>query len=216
MARKKLLRFADNRTNTRIIQAGHPFYEGDKRDWAAFFGNLKPLVLELGCGRGEYSVGLAERFKDFNYIGVDIKGDRLWHGAKLAADLALENVTFLRIKVQDIDDFFGAQSVSQIWIPFPDPRPKKKDRGRRLTHHRFLELYRQLLTEGGCLHFKTDDLNLFDFTLEELEKFKVRNLEYTYDYHQSPLSAQPAPILTKYEQAFLQHGKTIKYLRVRF
>lgn len=215
MGRKKLIRFAENHKNPRIIQPQHPFYENKDRRWTDFFPQPKPLVLELGCGRGEYSVGLAQHFQSYNYIGIDIKGNRLWYGAKLAETLGLDNVAFLRIMIQNIGDFFQAKSVSQVWIPFPDPRPKTKDRHRRLTQSRFLKLYRQILKDDGCLHFKTDDLKLFDFTLQEVKKFGVTDLEYTYDYYQSALQVPNLP-LTKYEQMFLQKHKTIKYLKLVF
>ena len=217
MARKKLIRFQHNRNNIRIIQPGHPFYDDLRYScWQDYFNSCKPLVLELGCGKGEYSVGLAQRFKANNYIGIDIKGDRLWSGANLADTLMLNNVVFLRIMIQELANFFDADTVSEIWIPFPDPRPRNKDRHRRLTHSRFLNIYQTILKPDAYLYFKTDDKALFDFTLEELKSFNIQDLKFTYDYYQSELQVQNLPILTKYERVFLNDSRTIKYLRVKF
>ena len=217
MSRRKLERFAENTDNPHIVQAGKPIYETIKGNWANVqFNNQNPIVLELACGRGEYTVGLAREFPDKNFIGVDIKGGRIWKGAKTAAQDGLANAAFLRIYIQNLSDFFAPGEVSEIWITFPDPRPKGRDAKRRLTHPRFLKMYRSLLTEGGTVHLKTDSTPLFDYTLALLETAPVTELEYTFDFYKSASANEHHGIKTKYEQLFTAKGENIKYLRFKF
>ncbi len=171
------------------------------------------LVIELGCGRGEYTVGMARMDSKKNYVGVDIKGDRIWKGSKIAEAEGLTQVAFLRTKIQDLEAFFERDEVTEIWITFPDPRPKKRDIKRRLTHPRFLETYRRILVPDGRVHLKTDNDIFFSYTLETVKDYPgVQDLIYTHDLYQSDLLDDILAIPTHYEELFSRDGQTIKYL----
>src|SRR5690606_15178275 len=143
--------------------------KGMKGQWAAkHFGNDRPIVLELACGKGEYTVNLAKLFPALNFIGVDYKGNRIWRGAKTALEEGIPNVAFLRIQIETILDYFSEDEVSQIWITFPDPQPQKSREKKRLTHPSFLAKYREILNPGGIVHLKTDNDGLFAYTQEKL------------------------------------------------
>jgi tRNA (guanine-N7-)-methyltransferase len=215
--RKKLERFADNEQRRNIIQPGKAAFETIRGNWQAFFGNEHPIIFELGCGRGEYTVGLARRFPENNYVGVDVKGSRIWKGSTLAIEEKLDNAAFLRIRILEIEQSVADNELSEIWITFPDPRPKKRDIKRRLTSPRYMDIYKKLLRRGGIVHFKTDNSMLFDFTLEHLqERDDIEGLEYTRDYHASAYAEELPDIVTKYERQFMAEGLKIKYLRFRF
>ena len=197
-----------------MIQPGKQIFSNIRGRWSEFFDNTHPITLELGCGRGEYTVGLATIFKDRNFIGVDIKGDRIWKGSALADGLGLKNAAFLRTQVQLIGDFFEENEVSEIWITFPDPRPKERDEKRRLTNPRFLELYKRILISGGLVHLKTDNTPLFDYSLNTIsERSDVSSLEYTHDLYRSAMLEDHHGIRTKYEIKHHDLGESIKYLR---
>ena len=177
------------------------------------FHNSNPIVLELGCGKGEYAVGLGKRFPDKNYIGIDIKGARMWTGAKRVEREKIGNVAFLRTSIELIDRMFAPGEVSEIWITFPDPQMKKVNK--RLTSTRFLENYRRVLTDGGVIHLKTDSPFLYTYTSELI---KVNNLPVeidTDDLYASGLADEILDIKTHYEMQWLQRGMTIKYLKFR-
>lgn len=217
MSRNKLKRFAENEDNPNVIQTGKPLYEKIKGNWNELqFQNQNELVVELACGRGEYTIGLAQVFPEKNFVGVDIKGSRIWKGSNFATTHQLYNVAFLRTYIQNIHEFFAENEINEIWITFPDPRPKDRDEKRRLTHPRFLEMYRSLLKEGGIVHFKTDNTDLFQYSLEVLEKQKIKNLNYTFDLYQSDLAELHHGIRTRYEQIFSEKGERIKYLQFQF
>jgi tRNA (guanine-N7-)-methyltransferase len=217
MGRKKLERFAQNAANYNVIEDGKEFYGNSKGKWQSeHFKNASPIVLELACGRGEYAVGMAELFPNKNFIGVDIKGARIWKGSSIAIEKGLTNVAFLRTYIQNLESFFAEKEVSEIWIIHPDPRPKEADARRRLTHPRFLEMYKKLLQKEGWLHLKTDNTGLFDYTLEVLKEIAIKNLVYTYDLNNSEWASEHFGIKTKYEIAFEQKGETIKYLKFQF
>lgn len=217
MGRKKLERFAQNQQSWNVIEAGKPFYEVCKGKWHSdFFKNQNPIVLELACGRGEYSVGMAKVFPNKNFIGVDIKGSRLWKGSQEALKENLLNVAFLRTYIQNLEKFFAPQEVAEVWLIHPDPRPKEADARRRLTHPRFLEMYRNLLQKEGWVHLKTDNTGLFEYTLEVLREQQIKNLHFTYDLYASEYAAEHFGIKTKYEQIFEQEGEKIKYLKFQF
>lgn len=217
MGRKKLERFAQNAANYNVIEDGKEFYGNSKGKWqSGHFKNTNPIVLELACGRGEYAVGMAEVFPNKNFIGVDIKGARIWKGSSVAIEKGLINVAFLRTYIQNLETFFAEKEVSEIWIIHPDPRPKEADARRRLTHPRFLEMYKRLLQKEGWLHLKTDNTGLFDYTLEVLQEMAIKNLVYTYDLNNSEWASEHFGIKTKYEIAFEQKGETIKYLKFQF
>ena len=216
--RKKLDRFRDNAERRNIIERGKPIYETIKGNWnKGFFKNDHDLVVEFGCGRGEYSVGLAEQFPEKNFIGVDIKGARIWVGSTYAINNGLENVAFLRTNIVLLNDFFDQNEVSEIWVTFPDPRPKDRDEKRRLTSPVFMDKYKAILRENGWVKFKTDDTMLFDYTLSLFEKdVKVKNLSYTHDLYQSDLFEEHHGVKTKYEKLFYDKGETIKYMKFQF
>lgn len=213
--RQKLKRFADNDQATNVVQPGKPFFENSRGNWHSFFNNSNPIVVELGCGRGEYSVGLASAFPDKNFVGCDIKGSRIWKGSSQAIEQGLSNVAFLRIHIQNLEMYFAPGEISEIWITFPDPRPRNRDERRRLTYYRFQKMYHALLKPGGLIHLKTDNLELFDYTLEVVKTIGVEDLVYTHDLYGSPFAADHKGITTRYENIYLKQGVPIKYLRYR-
>lgn len=216
--RKKLQRFSDNAASYNVIERGKDNYDIIKGHWSDHFENDQPLVVELGCGRGEYTVGLAERDATRNYIGVDIKGSRIWVGSNYAQENSLHNVAFLRTKVQQIDEFFAPDEISEIWITFPDPRPRDGDEKRRLTYPGLMEKYMQLLKKDGWVKFKTDNTELFDYTLEMIntDQIKVRNLSHTHDLYNSEFNEEHFGLKTKYEGIFTAKGEKIKYMKFQF
>ncbi|MFT5914298.1 MAG: tRNA (guanine-N7-)-methyltransferase [Bacteroidia bacterium] len=217
MSRRKQKKFADNAMRHNIVQPGKPIYEQIKGKWNEYFENNNPIVLELACGRGEYSVGLAKVHPEKNFVGVDIKGDRIWVGSAIAIEEGLENVAFLRTHVLDLADFFAENEVSEIWVVHPDPRPRGRDEKRRLTHQRFMAIYKSLLKENGWLKFKTDSTELFDFTLEEvIPTLEIENFEFTKDLYNSSLLPEHHGIKTRYEGIFTEEGHDIKYMKFKF
>ena len=218
MSRSKTAKFNHNKTAHNVIEPGKGLYDKIKGNWSeVFFKNDNPITLEVGCGKGEYTVGLAERFTDRNFIGSDIKGDRICIGSRIAIEKEMSNVGFIRTQIQQIENFFEPNEVDEIWITFPDPRPKDRDIKRRLTSPKFMEIYRSLLKKGGTLHFKTDSLPLFEYTLEEvLPELKVKNLECTKDLYSSELLDDIRGIKTHYEKLFSSKGFKINYLRFQF
>jgi tRNA (guanine-N7-)-methyltransferase len=216
--RKKLVRFAENQNRQNILQPGKPLYDEIKGNWRSqFFKNEHPITIELGCGDGEYSVGLAAINPLKNFIGIDIKGDRLFQGSSRAIEEGLGNVGFLRNQIHQIDKYFEENEVDEIWLTFPDPRPRDRDEKRRLTFPRFLKMYESISKKGSWFRFKTDNTLLFNYTLEVLRNdFKVSNLEFTHDLYRSELLAEHQGIQTKYEKIWSDRGETIKYLKFQF
>ncbi|EAY29310.1 tRNA (guanosine(46)-N7)-methyltransferase TrmB [Microscilla marina] len=216
--RNKLERFKQNEENPNVVQPGKPLYDTIKGKWREeFFKNDRDIVLELACGRGEYTVGLAQAYPDRNFVGVDIKGDRIWKGSQFATQNGLQNVGFLRTFIQNIEQYFAPGEVNEIWVVHPDPRPKDSDERRRLTNARFLTMYKNLLTTDGWLHFKTDNAGLFEYTLEVLKDWKIKDFEFTRDlYKEEKLLAQHHDIKTRYELKFVAEGHKIHYLKFRF
>jgi len=220
MGKNKLKRWAELDTFERVFQPGldtgtsHNSLKGNwNRD---VFHNAHPLVLELGCGRGEYTVNMAERHPEQNFIGIDIKGARIWRGAKTVNENSMENVAFLRTQIELIEYFFSQGEISEIWITFPDPQPKVIRENKRLTSPPFLSRYRNILKNGGLLHLKTDDTDLYTYTLEVLAKEAGRLLYHSDDlYNESELPPH-MDIQTTYEKIFAAKGRTIKYLRFAF
>lgn len=178
------------------------------------FKNDKPIVLELACGRGEYSIGLAQMYSDKNFIGVDIKGARIWKGASYAAEHGLDNVAFLRTRIELITDYFDKDEIDEIWIIFPDPFLKKSKANRRLTSASFLDKYRKFLKNGGLVHLKTDSTPLFEFTLETIAEDDNCVIGYkNHDIYASDLDYKELEIKTYYEKSHLEDGRIIKYVR---
>ncbi|NVJ86082.1 MAG: tRNA (guanosine(46)-N7)-methyltransferase TrmB [Algoriphagus sp.] len=218
MSRKKLVRFKANEENPNVIQAGKPIFEEIKGNWKnGQFLNEYPLVVELACGRGEFTVGLARVFPEQNFIGVDIKGSRIWKGSSTATAEGLQNVAFLRTQIQQLDKFFAPGEIDELWITFPDPFPRDGDEKRRLTSPRFLDMYKPLLKEGGIVHFKTDNTGLFDYTLELVKsRNDIELIGFTHDFYQSEWKDDHFGIKTRYEKIFTEKGEKIKYLKFRF
>ena len=218
MGRNKTEKFSDNDRRYNVVQSGKEFFENAKGNWnSTHFKNQNDIVLELACGRGEYTVGLAREFPDRNFVGVDIKGARIWSGSGTAEREGLENVAFLRTHIQNIEEYFSANEVSEIWIVHPDPRPKKSDRHRRLTHPRFLEIYKNIISKDGIIRLKTDNTGLYEYTLDVLnERNDIRNLEISNDLYNSPLYSEHYGIKTRYEEEFTAEGHDIKYLKFSF
>jgi tRNA (guanine-N7-)-methyltransferase len=216
VAKHKLQRFAEIETFDNVIQPRMSFPIQDhalKGKWNAdFFKNNKPIVLELGCGRGEYTVNLASHFPDKNFIGIDIKGARLWRGAKTALENNLKNVGFLRLQIDKIGSFFGPQEVSELWITFPDPQPQVSRIRKRLTSPNFIDHYKKVLAPKGLIHLKTDNAGLFAFTEEVIKELKLDLHQCTHDLYQSPILNEILSIKTTYEEMYLKKGVPINYL----
>ena len=218
MGKDKLKRFSQIMTFGNVIQPKINFYSNDdnlKGNWSTVFNNVNPLVLELGCGAGEYTVALAKDYPNKNFIGIDIKGARIWKGAKAALDQGLNNVRFLRTKVDFINKFFGKNEVNEIWLTFSDPQPKKPKK--RLSSKLFTDKYQEFLKINGVIHLKTDSDLLYDFTLDEikLNNFKLlKNITNIYkeSYESSQELKKTLFIKTFYEKKWLDLEKTIKYL----
>lgn len=216
MTRRKTHRFLQNAESANVIEVGKPLYKTIRGNWRTdYFKNNNPIVLELACGKGEYTIGLAQAFPDVNFIGVDIKGDRIARGSKAAQTLGLENVAFLRTDINFLTEFFTEGEVNELWITFPDPQPRPKQEKHRLTHPRFLSTYQRLLVGGGTLHLKTDNPELFSYSLEQVKQVQATDLQYTTDLYNSPLNDIHLGIKTKYEQIFFDKGFTINYLQCK-
>ena len=219
MAKNKLKKFAQteeyphvHQPELNVLEQGYPM----KGNWTKeFFKNENPLILELGCGMGEYSVGLAEKFPNKNFLGVDIKGARIWQGATDALKKGLSNVAFLRIRIDWIETCFEKEEVDEIWITFPDPQLKKRKGAKRLTHPDFLKRYSNIIKKEGYIHLKTDSQFLHGFTLGVISG-KGHNLEdSTNDLYNSPVKREHMEIKTHYEQIYLNKGLPITYLKFR-
>lgn len=216
MGKNKLAKFAELETFPHVFQvptrdliSGNGFELKGKWN-ERFFKNNNPIVLELGCGKGEYTVELAKQFPDKNYIGVDIKGARLWTGAKDSHMQQLSNVAFIRTDIEMIHYFFGEEEVSEIWLTFPDPQMKKATK--RLTATNFIRTYLNFLQPNGVIHLKTDSNFMFTYTHEMVRENKLPIVEIITDIY---AEAQVSPILsikTYYEQQWLERGLTIKYI----
>jgi tRNA (guanine-N7-)-methyltransferase len=216
--KRKLERFRIIEQRENVIERSKDVFESIKGNWrSVFFKNNNPITLELACGRGEYSVNLASVFPEKNFIGVDIKGERIWKGSTLATEQQLKNVGFLRTSILLIENFFEEGEVDEIWITFPDPRPRKRDIKRRLTSERYLELYKKIARPGSYIRLKTDNTALYEFTLETLlARQDVHDLRYTKDLYEDALRPECFDIKTKYEEQFSALGEQIKYLRFHF
>ena len=215
MGKNKLKKFADMEQFSCVFQFPYAQVAGEgcpmRGRWRGqYFGNDRPLVLELGCGKGEYAVGLGQRFTDKNYIGIDIKGARMWTGARMVESLGLPNVAFLRTNIELVDRMFAPDEVDELWITFPDPQMKKVNK--RLTSTRFLETYRHILRDGGLVHLKTDSPFLYAYTHALVEQNGLPVRIDTDDLYHSGLTDDILEIKTHYECQWLQRGLTIKYI----
>lgn len=216
MAKNKLAKFAEMETLENVFQPTHEeVFRTDyklKGKWGKqVFGNDHPIVLEVGCGKGEYSVGLGELYPEKNFIGLDIKGARMWTGAKVAKEKGMKNVVFLRTHAEELESIFAPGEVSEIWITFPDPQMAKARK--RLTGTRFLFLYRKFLKEDGLIHLKTDSPFLYQYTAELVKANHLPVNVNTDDLYGVGLNDKILGIKTFYERQWLSRGKTIKYIQ---
>lgn len=218
MGKNKLQRFAENLTFPNLFQVPYDVLVNQgfewRGRWSEYFGNSNPITLELGCGKGDYTIALARLHPDRNFVGVDIKGARLWRGAKTSNEEQMKNVAFLRTKIELIDRMFAANEVSEIWVTFPDPQPKKPNK--RLTSQRFLDTYHCILAPDSIIHLKTDSQELHEYTLNEvIPQGNHCLLFHTADLYNDPYEGEAKLVQTFYEQMFLAEGKPITYLTFR-
>jgi tRNA (guanine-N7-)-methyltransferase len=242
VGKNKLARWAELETFSNVVQPEPSFSTGSdhvlKGNWnAEIFGNNNPIILELGCGKGEHTLGLSDLFPGCNFIGVDIKGARIWRGAKTACEKQLINVAFLRTRIEFINSFFGPDEIDEIWLTFPDPHPGKKNSNKRLTCPWFLNKYRNFLKDRGIIHLKTDNKELYNYTLKLVTDNALELLFTTDDMDSMRLNKTIVPvnlysfpsdpvymertstaiisIRTHYELKFLEEGMKISYLAFR-
>lgn len=218
-SKNKLKRFKENETFSNVIQPNRDAVKQgfEKRGkWNDFFGNDNPIVLELGCGKGEYTVGLAKQDPSKNFIGIDIKGARLWRGAKTALEDNLKNVAFLRTQIELIDELFAQDEVSEIWITFPDPQIKYKRTKHRMTNEAFLGKYKKILRPDGLMHLKTDSEFMHGYTLGLLHGLGLEVNYANHDVYKN--EGSPKEVLelqTFYEKQYLEKGKPITYIQFK-
>lgn len=217
MGKNKLAKFADMEEFPHVFQvSSHAVREGAtfemKGKWnELFFKNNHPIVLELGCGKGEYTVGLGQLYPEKNFVGVDIKGARLWTGAKDSLEKGMKNVAFLRTNIEMIHHFFAENEVSEIWLTFPDPQMKKVTK--RLTATNFMKSYQQFVKQNGLIHLKTDSNFMFTYTCQMVKENKLPVIFSTDDLYSSDFQDPVLGIKTYYEQQWLDRGLTIKYIQ---
>jgi len=209
MGLKKLQRFAEIKTFRNVLE-----YPPDMQGkWASFFGNENPIILELACGKGEYATGLGKLHPDRNYIGIDIKGNRIWVGAKKALDQNLQNVAFVRSQIDKIDQYFGKGEVAEIWITFPDPQLRTSKAKKRLTHPRFLRLYQKILAPDGRIHLKTDSPDLYHFTKTVINLHRLEVAADIADVYAQPAISSELSIRTYYETLDIARSNRIHYIQ---
>ncbi|NJW53028.1 tRNA (guanosine(46)-N7)-methyltransferase TrmB [Salinimicrobium oceani] len=220
-SKNKLRRFRENETFANVVQpTREEVVDGDfylKGNWSEnFFKNNKPIVLELGCGKGEYSVGLAQAFPEKNFLGIDIKGARFWRGAKTALEEGLDNVGFLRSQIELIDLLFAEDEVDEIWITFPDPQIKYKRTKHRMTNSEFLQKYKKILKPQGLVNLKTDSEFMHGYTLGLLHGEGHEVIQANHDVYKNEYSPKEVTgIQTFYEKQYLEQGKPITYVQFR-
>lgn len=207
MGQKKLIRFEAIKSFPNVLE-----YPQDMQGkWASFFKNENPITLELACGKGEYAVGLGKMYPDRNFIGIDIKGNRIWRGAKTALDEQLTNIGFIRSHIDKITDYFNPGEVAEIWITFPDPQLRSSRFKKRLTHPRFLRLYQTILKSGGLVHLKTDSPDLYQFTLTVINLFHFELLFSSDNVYAMDKIAPELTIKTHYEGLDIAGSNRIHY-----
>jgi tRNA (guanine-N7-)-methyltransferase len=209
MGQKKLLRFNQIKSFKNVFE----YPKNMAGSWQAVFENSNPVVLELACGRGEYAVGLGTLFPFQNFIGVDVKGNRMYIGAKKALELPLNNVRFLRTQIEMLPEYFSNEEIDEIWITFPDPQLRTSRAKKRLTHPRFLRLYQQVLKKSGVIHLKTDSPVLYDFTLRVIEMYGLHLIESSNDVYSAELIDERLKIKTYYERLDIAQSNKIFYLQ---
>lgn len=209
MGHKKLIRFAEIETFPNVLI----YPENMPGQWPAFFKNNHPLTLELACGKGDYTVGLARKYPERNFLGVDLKGNRIWRGAKTALDESINNAAFLRTQIDKLNNYFADGEIAEIWITFPDPFLRNSKAKKRLTHPKFLQLYQPLLAPGGTINLKTDSAELYEFTKEVIEASGCTLIENIPDVYALTDIPPLLQIKTYYEGMHLEDGRTIRFLK---
>lgn len=209
MAQKKLQRFADIKTFANVLE----YPEDMQGKWNSFFKNENDIILELACGRGEYTVGMAKLFPQQNFIGVDVKGNRMYIGAKKCLTENIPNAGFLRTQIEKLADYFSISEVGEIWITFPDPQLRISKAKKRLTHPRFLRLYQQILKPSGVIHLKTDSPDLYNFTKKVIELYDLTIVEDCSDVYRQPQVKEELKIKTHYESLDIAQSNKIHYLK---
>ena len=210
MAQKKLYRFAKIKEFRNVFE----YPEGMKGKWCEYFNNTNPVILELACGRGEYTVGMALLYPDKNFIGIDLKGNRLYIGALHALKQNITNAAFLRTQIEKLPDYFSPGEVDEIWITFPDPQLRISKAKKRLTHPRFLRLYSKVLKDNGAIHLKTDSPDLYNFTKKVIQLYELRVLQDEPDAYSAEGIAEELKIKTHYEKLDIAGSKKIHYLKL--
>jgi tRNA (guanine-N7-)-methyltransferase len=222
LAKRKLQRFAENATFNHFFQPGWEELSAGfslRGKWNTdFFGNENPIIIEMGCGKGEYTVDLSTKYPDRNFIGIDKKGARMWKGAKISNEEKRSNVAFVRTRAENICMVFGPDEIDEIWITFPEPQPNSPRHSKRFTSREFIRRYRQLLKPAGIIHLKTDSDLIYNYTLEV-----IRDAGHEILYNNSDLYSNPGDyevkdvidVQTHYEKIWLSQGATIKYLRFK-
>ncbi|HVE61113.1 MAG TPA: tRNA (guanosine(46)-N7)-methyltransferase TrmB [Chitinophagaceae bacterium] len=208
MGQKKLIRFTEIKTFANVLQ----YPENIAGNWHLHFKNNNPVILELACGKGEYTLGLAQLYPKKNFIGVDLKGNRIWVGAKKALQQGLENVAFLRIQIDGISNYFKKDEVEEIWIIFPDPQLRISKSKKRLTHPKFLRMYQQILKPGGKIHLKTDSPELYHFTKKVIDHYHCSLLQESDNIYQQQHIKPELKIKTHYELLDIAQSNRIHYL----
>lgn len=215
MGKDKLRKFAEIDTFPNVYQ----LHLGKvmQGNWSKeHFKNDHPIVLELACGKGEYSVALAKLFPEKNFIGIDLKGNRIWRGARTGVDEGIENLAFLRIQIEDILEYFAPGEIDEIWITFADPQPQISREKKRLTFPGFLDKYKILLREGGKINLKTDNDGLYNYTCEKVEELKLVTHKNTNHLYESEFADEVLSIKTHYERIYLKKDKNINYIQFSF
>ncbi|NIJ54133.1 tRNA (guanosine(46)-N7)-methyltransferase TrmB [Dyadobacter arcticus] len=217
MTRRKMHYYRFNGDAENVIEAGKPLYSQIRGNWnESFFNNPNPIILELACGKGEYSIGLGKVFSDKNFIGMDIKGDRIARGSAVASEMGLSNVGFLRAGIRYAREFFEQHELSEIWLVHPDPQVRDRDENKRLTNPDFLNMYADFIRPGGMFHLKTDSDFLYDYSLDMLGKSgRFCVVEHTADLYQSHLVGEHHGVQTHYEHIFTKKGYSIKYIKAK-
>ena len=208
MAHKKLIRFAELETFANVLQ----FPKNIQGKWNEFFKNKNPVILELACGKGEYAVGLGILYPAKNFIGIDLKGNRIWVGAKKALENNFANVAFLRTQIDQVTEYFAKDEVAEIWITFPDPQLRRSKAKKRLTHPKFLRLYQQFLKDGGLIHLKTDSPDLYNFTRTVIEMYGCSIHSDHKDLYLQEIISPELKIKTHYESLDIAQSNRIHYL----
>jgi len=208
MGQKKLIRFEELKTFPNVLQ----YPESMQGKWHDFFQNKNPITLELACGKGEYAIGLGRLYRERNFIGIDIKGNRIWKGAKTALTEGLNNVAFLRTQIDKLTDYFSSDEISEMWITFPDPQLRFSKMKKRLTHPKFLRLYQNILKKDGVIHLKTDSPDLYNFTKAVIDLYQLKTIDDKDDLYQEENINEALSIKTHYENLDIAQSNKVHYL----